>query len=125
MVRSQIPPQKKGPDLVTFLKVTGNASQVTGNLSNRVASLEATRIASQAISNPSYISVPIKVVVRNQGDETAYIFKISTEYTDPSGTHTVAFRVPGESNSRYPYTDAPLDPGKEAAIPVLTENTCN
>lgn len=87
--------ETKGPDLVNFLEVTG----------------PVTRKMDENAYN--YFAVPVTVVVRNQGDEPADIFKISTEYTSSSGTYAVAFRIPGESNTWYPYTDEPLDPGDE------------
>lgn len=54
------------------------------------------------------IEVPIRVVVRNQGNVAADTFKVSTEYTGPDGTFAVAFTVPGQDNVWYPYTSAPL-----------------
>ncbi|KKH46622.1 BACON domain-containing protein [Methanosarcina sp. 1.H.A.2.2] len=86
--------ETEGPDLVAFLEVTGDAT-------------------TEVEENDYYLAVPISVTVRNQGDEAADIFKISTEYTNLSGTYSVAFRVPGESSIWYPYTDAPLAPGEQ------------
>jgi hypothetical protein len=63
--------------------------------------------------------VPIRVVVTNQGGVAADIFKVSTEYTGSSGTFLVAFTVPGQDNSWYPYTIAPLAAGSEVAFKGL------
>jgi hypothetical protein len=62
------------------------------------------------------IEVPIRVVIRNQGGVAATIFKVSTEYTGSSGTFLVAFTVPGQDNSWYPYTSAPLAAGSEVVF---------
>lgn len=83
-----------GPDLKTSLEVVGDATRIVEG-------------------DSAYIAVPISVVVSNQGDQAADIFKVSTEYTSSSGTYTVAFRASGENNIWYPYTDEPLDPGEE------------
>lgn len=53
--------------------------------------------------------VPIRVMVRNQGDTPAGIFKVSTEYTGPSGTFLVAFTVAGQEDRWFPYTNSSLD----------------
>ncbi|WP_255334533.1 BACON domain-containing protein [Methanosarcina sp. KYL-1] len=87
-------PELEGPDLVTSLEVTGPATL-------------------KPVDGVYLINVPITVVVRNQGDEAADIFKVEAMYAMYDETHTVAFRVPGESNTRYPYTDATLGPGEE------------
>lgn len=83
-----------GPDLKTSLEIVGDATRTVKG-------------------DSAYISVPISVVVRNQGDQAANIFKVSTEYTNSSGTYPVAFEVPGESEREYPYTDEPLNPEEE------------
>jgi hypothetical protein len=57
------------------------------------------------------VELPIRVEVKNQGDAAAGIFKVATEYTGPQGTFVVAFTVPGQSSSWYPYTSASLAAG--------------
>lgn len=95
VVSLKVSGEDEGPDLVvTSLEIVGDATRVVEG-------------------DSAYIAVPISVVVSNQGDQAADIFKVSTEYTSSSGTYAVAFRIPGESNTWYPYTDEPLDPGEE------------
>jgi len=62
------------------------------------------------------VEVPIRVVVKNQGDAEADIFKVSTEYTGPSGTFLVPFTVPGQGDIWYPYSSAPLGPGSDVTF---------
>jgi len=78
-----------------------------------VTTLETTGPAT--INAQNSVEVPVRVVVRNQGNEPAGVFKISTEYTggaiNPSNTFAVAFTVPGQPNIWYPYTDGTLAAG--------------
>jgi hypothetical protein len=60
--------------------------------------------------------VPIRVVVENQGDAAADIFKVSTAYTGTTGTYGVAFTVSGQSNMWYPYTSDPLAAGDDVTF---------
>jgi hypothetical protein len=62
------------------------------------------------------ITVPVRVVVRNQGGAAADIFKVSTEYTLGNGTDVVPFTVQGQDNTWYPFTDTPLAAGSEVAF---------
>jgi len=57
------------------------------------------------------VEVPIRVIVKNQGTESAGIFKVATKYTGSGGTFVVAFTVPGQSDTWYPYTTGALDSG--------------
>ena len=67
-----------------------------------------------AVNAEGNVEVPIRVVVKNQGTAVAKdIFKVSTEYTEPSGTSAVAFTVSGQSSAWYPYTTAPVAVGNE------------
>jgi hypothetical protein len=70
------------------------------------------------IVNPeNSVEIPIRVVVKNQGDRSAGIFKVATHYTDPSGsTYMVAFTVPGQSDIWCPYTSAPLAAGSDVTF---------
>ncbi len=54
------------------------------------------------------VEVPVRVVVKNQGDAPAGIFKVCTEYTGPNGAYLVAFTVPGQQDIWYPFTSADL-----------------
>lgn len=51
------------------------------------------------------IELPIRVVVRNQGNAPASRFKVSIDYYGPTigGPFGVAFTVPGQRNRWYPY----------------------
>jgi hypothetical protein len=62
------------------------------------------------------IEVPIRVFVRNQGGSAAGVFKVSIEYTGPSGKFLIGFDVPGQSNPWYPYTSAPLAAGNSVTF---------
>jgi hypothetical protein len=68
------------------------------------------------INRSGNIEVPIRLVVRNQGNAEAAIFKVSTDYTGPDGTFAVAFTVPGQNNIWYPFTNTPLPPGDEVVF---------
>jgi hypothetical protein len=76
-------------DLVATLTVTGTPTNVGGGV----------------------IAVPVQVVVTNQGDGSATIFKVSTEYTSQSGTFAVSFSVPFQPSQWYPYTSTSLAAG--------------
>jgi hypothetical protein len=71
---------------------------------------------SAQINRSGNIEVPIRLVVRNQGNAEAGIFKVSTDYTGPDGTFAVAFTVPGQKDIWYPFTNAPLLPGGEVVF---------
>ena len=71
-----------------------------------VTTLETTGSAS--VNSEGSAEVPIRVIVKNQGDAAAGIFKVSTEYTGPNGTFVVAFTVPTQSDIWYPYTSTSL-----------------
>lgn len=76
-----------------------------------VTTLEKTGVAT--INAQNSVEVPIRVVVKNKGDADAKIFKTATHYTGSAGKYVVAFTVPGQSNSWYPYSNSPLEPGSE------------
>ncbi len=79
-----------------------------------VTTLETTEPA--RVNSEDMIEVPIRVIVKNQGQYAANTFKVATEYTDARGTFVVPFTVAGESSIWYPYTHAPLDPGAEVTF---------
>lgn len=79
-----------------------------------VTQLEATGSASVNAENS--VEVPIRVIIRNQGDAAAEVFKTSTEYSSPEGTFAVAFTVPGQSHIWHPYTAGTLAPGADVAF---------
>lgn len=60
--------------------------------------------------------VPVRVVVRNQGNASAGTFKVATEYTGSAGTFVVSFSVPGQSSVWYPFTAAPLAAGQDVTF---------
>ncbi len=74
-----------------------------------VANLQTTGPAS--IAPDGSVEVPVRVRVGNRGNGMAGTFKVSTEYTGPDGTYTVAFTVPGQDSAWYPDTDTPLAAG--------------
>lgn len=64
--------------------------------------------------------VPVRVTVTNQGNSSAGIFKVATDYSYTGGTFAVAFTVPGE-DIWYPFTDGPLAAGASVTFSgVLT-----
>lgn len=60
--------------------------------------------------------VPIRVVIENQGDAAADIFKVSTAYNGTGGPYAVAFTVAGQSSMWYPYTSEPLAAGDDVTF---------
>lgn len=63
------------------------------------------------------VSVPVSVVIKNQGNANAGIFKVSLHYTgSQGGPFAVAFQVEGQANLWYPYTSASLAPGNEVTF---------
>jgi len=67
----------------------------------------------RTINQDNSVVAPLQVVVENIGEGTAGVFKIAVSYTE-TGTTTggvVAFTVPGQANTWYPFTSGPLAPG--------------
>ena len=79
-----------------------------------ITTLETT--GSGFVGTDGGVKVPIRVVVKNQGNADANIFKVSLEYTEALGTFAVAFDVIGQANLWYPYTSGPLAPGSEVTF---------
>lgn len=67
------------------------------------------------VNSDNSVEVPVQVVVENQGQGSAAMFKVAMTYTGgviaPSREFIVAFDVPGQSSGWYPFTDGPLAPG--------------
>lgn len=80
-----------------------------------VTTLEATGLGFVGLDGG--FKVPIRVVVKNQGDAEAGIFKVTTEFMGPQwGPFAVAFEVPGQAIVSYPFTNSPLAPGGEVTF---------
>ena len=70
------------------------------------------------------VEVPVRVIVKNQGNADAGIFKVSMEYSESGFTFSVAFTVPGQGgqvhefgqDGWYPYTSASLAAGRDIAF---------
>lgn len=77
-----------------------------------VTSLESTGAPMLVAGNN--VELPIRVVVKNQGAAGAGIFKVATTYTP--GGFGVAFTVPGQSSTFYPFTSAELAAGAETVF---------
>ena len=60
--------------------------------------------------------VPVHVVVKNQGNADAKVFKVSTSYKGARDTHVVAFTVPKQEHPWYPYTWDALEAGAEMVL---------
>lgn len=78
-----------------------------------VTRLEAT--GSPTVNPQNSVEVPIRVVVKNQGNKSAGIFKVATEFTgspvDPTRSFVVAFTVTGQGSIWYPFTTGSLAAG--------------
>lgn len=88
-----------------------------------VVSLEAA--GPVAVNKKSQAEAPIRVVVRNQGQSPAAIFKLATEYSDvvisSASTTVVPFTAQSTAdvdpvNGVYPFTRQPLLPNKEVVF---------
>jgi hypothetical protein len=80
-----------------------------------VGSLELT--GTIAINQDLNFEQPVRVVIRNEGNGAADIFKIAAQYTDTlDGTFFTPFQVPGQESSIYAFTGSPLPPGEEVAF---------
>lgn len=80
-----------------------------------ITALDST--GSPQLNSQSQVEAPIRLIVRNQGNAEAAVFKVSTEYTGPDGgTFAVAFTVPGQNSLWYPFTSVPLPAGGEIAF---------
>jgi len=82
------------------------------------------------VSPQEGVEVPVRVIVRNQGNAPAGIFKVGIEYTGPEGTSVVPFSVPDQTDLWYPLTKLPLAPGGEIVFdgnvvfhPLLRDRT--
>ncbi len=60
--------------------------------------------------------VPVHVVVKNQGNADAVVFKVSAGYAGSRDTHVAAFTVPKRSHPWYPYTWDSLEAGAELVL---------
>lgn len=73
-----------------------------------------------SVNSDGAVEAPVRVVVRNQGNEPAGVFKVSTHYTggaiDPSREFVAAFTVPGQSNIWYLFTSSSLAAGAQVTI---------
>lgn len=78
-----------------------------------VTTLETT--GPPTVNAENSVEVPIRVVVKNQGNAAADVFKVAIEFTggavDPSRTFVVAFTVPGQTDIWYPHTGSSLAAG--------------
>jgi hypothetical protein len=68
------------------------------------------------IDSENRIVLPVRVIVKNQGDADADVFKVSTSYMGSRETHVVAFTVPKRSHPWYPYTWDSLEAGAELSL---------
>ena len=62
------------------------------------------------------VQAAIEVVVENKGLGYADIFKVAVEYTSAAGTFTVPFKVEGQTDPWYPYTNEGLVPGESVTF---------
>ena len=62
------------------------------------------------------VEVPVRAVVRNDGDGSAGVFKLGAQYTESGGSFAVSFIVPGQTSVWYPFTSASLASGGEVTF---------
>ncbi|MGH7525483.1 MAG: hypothetical protein ACREMX_02140 [Gemmatimonadales bacterium] len=63
------------------------------------------------------VVVPVRVVIRNDGNVAAAIFKVAAEYTDQTGnTFVTPFRVSIQADQFYLFTEGPLEPAGELTL---------
>lgn len=74
---------------------------------------------SAQINPKDQVEVPIRLLIKNQGNAEAGLFKISTQSTGPGGTFTIPFTVPGQPDLWYPFTSVPLSAGSEILLAGL------
>ena len=67
----------------------------------------------RTINEDNSVEAPLQVVVENIGEGSAGIFKVAVSYTETGtgGGGVVAFTVPGQVNTWYPFTSGLLAPG--------------
>lgn len=70
----------------------------------------------QVVSEQQIIVVPVYVVIVNQGEATADIFKLSAHYAGPGGKFVAQFLAFDASSGLYPFTEAPLPAGQQITI---------
>ncbi|MFB2935980.1 CARDB domain-containing protein [Aerosakkonemataceae cyanobacterium BLCC-F154] len=58
------------------------------------------------------IEIPVTVTVKNRGQASANRFKLAIDYTAEDREFVGSFKVPGESNMWYPFTDSELAAGE-------------
>jgi hypothetical protein len=97
-----------------FLVMSGCVPPGPGKPDLVVTTLETTGSGSVGLDNA--FKLPIRVVVKNQGDAAAGIFKVATEYTGLQGSFAVAFEVAGQASVWYPFTSGSLAPGSEISF---------
>lgn len=95
--------------------IPGTSGSATTELPDLVVVVLQTTGAPTVNANGD-VEVPLRVVVRNQGNAAAVIFKVPIVCTIDSKEVEVAFTVPGQGDGRYPYTDAPLAAGAKVDL---------
>ncbi|MEC4684469.1 MAG: CARDB domain-containing protein [Nitrospirota bacterium] len=99
---------------ISFIIVTSLLLFGCGKPDLVVTTLEVT--GPSVINAENSVEVPIRVVIRNQGNASADTFKTAIDYTEPKGTFVVAFTVPGQTDIWYPKTSSPLASGGEVTF---------
>lgn len=62
------------------------------------------------------LAIPIYVLIQNQGEADAEIFKLSAHFAGLSGKFVAPFTAPGQVDKWYPYSTAPLAAGREVTF---------
>lgn len=62
------------------------------------------------VNDAEDVEVPVTVVVKNEGNASAAIFKVAVYYTQGASTFVMPFTVEGQGNMWYPFTPSTLAP---------------
>lgn len=115
----------KGLACLLFLGVSGyllsgclgsSGTSLTGEDKPDLVVTAFTQRGPAVVNRQNRAVIPVHVVVRNQGDADAKVFKVSTSYKGQRDMHVVAFTVPGQGHPWYPYTWDALEAGAELVL---------
>jgi len=79
-----------------------------------ITALETT--GSAALEESGRITVPVRMVIRNQGGTAAAVFKISTDYIGPKGRFLAPLILEGQEDPWYGWTSEPLGAGSQVEL---------
>ena len=74
------------------------------------------RIGPVTVGSDTFYNVPVRVVIENQGNGTAGIFRVSARTIDSQGDFQQSFVVVGQTSPWRPTTMAFINPGETVVI---------